>query len=138
MKFCKVICPLFLFCLVSFIVYQSLRKENVYLHIEDIKGYYVEYSDTINHLKSTNISLKQTGKFWYQWWELALDTAKIVKINPEKLGEIVMHSQYFILYNFGGIGNKNHLLNKYKFHVILYNDNIPYIIPVKSIVYGME
>lgn len=119
------------------VIYQTNKKENIYIYIEDLKGYCLEYSNPNDLLKTTKIQIRQSGKLSYQFWEIIIDTMNCKKINIESLQNKIINSQYFIINNCGGIGTKDHLLKKYKLNIIVYKNNEYYNLPVKSIGYGM-
>lgn len=138
MKLSKIICFVLSLLLISLVVYKVIHKDHLYIYFEDLKGYSTEYSSPNDTLKSTKILIRQEGKLSYQWWELEVDRTKSESISTVDLQNIVINSQYFIINNYGGIGNKGYLLTKYKFNIIVRKNNDYFVVPVKSIRYGME
>ena len=138
MKKFKILCILSIIILGSICVYQFIKKEDVYIAFDDIAGYRYQFIDSTNILKTSKILIKQSGKLSYQWWELEIDSAKIAKTDLFTYQKLMINSQTIIINNYGGIKDCGRKLNKYRFFIFEWENNIPYILPVKKIRFIME
>lgn len=138
MKKCKFICSLVVIVLVSICFYQSAKKEDVYITFIDIPGYQSIFIDSTSISKTSKVLIKQSGKLSYQWWEIDIDSAEITKTDMDTYRKLVINSQYMIINNFGGIKDCERTLDRFRFFVLKWENNIPYIMPVKQVRYVME
>jgi hypothetical protein len=115
-------------------LYFCHTKAVVYIHFEKIENYSFEFigKDT---LCPENLLLKQSGKYWYQWWKFDLDSTRFEKINSEKLKEIELVSQYWIINNLNGftIGFDYDKTKKYKLKIIRKIGDENWVYPVKRV-----
>jgi hypothetical protein len=115
-------------------LYFCHTKAVVYIHFEKIENYSFEFigKDT---LCPENLLLKQSGKYWYQWWKFDLDSTRFEKIHSEKLKEIELVSQYWIIYNLNGftIGFDYDKTKKYKLKIIRKIGDENWVYPVKRV-----
>lgn len=138
MKTSRLIYLITLILLVSFCIYQSTKKEDVYIAFEDLSGYKYQFIDSLDVLKTQKVLIKQTGKFYYQWWEINIDAQKIKKSDSNNIRKLILNSQFLIIKNCQGPGNNENIMDKYKIHIIRWDNEIPYILPVKSVNIVME
>jgi len=138
MKRGTVIWILSMFILASVCIYQSVRKEDVYISFTNIPGYNYQFIDSMDIIKTKKVIITQTGKLAYQWWEIDVDNTKITKTDLTTFRKLVVNSQQFIINNYGGIKDCEESLSKYRFFILKWENNIPYVLPIKEIRFVME
>ena len=138
MKKSKLLCILSILILASICMFQSYKKEDVYIAFDDISGYRYQFIDSTDILKTSKILITQSGTLSYQWWEIDIDSTKITKTDMGTFRKLVINSPHLIINNFGGIKDCEGTLNRYRFHVLKWENNIPYILPVTKISFVME
>ena len=137
MKVKRFICFSIIFILASFSIYQSIKKEDVYISFEDLNGYKYQFNDTTNILKTNKVLIEHDLKAGNQFlWEIVIDTAKIKRAEANSIQKLIINSQYFIINNFGFYGNENdhlHKTDKYQIYIIKQEKEVRYILPVKVV-----
>ena len=133
-----------LFCIVSILVltficiYQSIKKEDVYISFTDLKGYNYQFIDSTDILKTSKIVIKGNGERSYEWWEIDIDSKHITKSDLNLYRKLVVNSQYLVINNYGIIKDYEKTLSKYRFHILKWENKNLYILPVKRIRYLVE
>lgn len=119
-------------------MFQSFKKEDIYIAFDDIAGYHYQFLDSTDILRTNKILITQCGTLSYQRWEIAIDSSKITKTDISTFRKLVINSPHLIINNFGGIKDCEGTLNRYRFHVLKWENNVPYILPVTKISFVME
>ena len=130
-----------LIVLIIVCIIQSTKKKDIYITFPDIKNYQYHFVDSTNIMNTSKIIISHTGELShmsYQWWEIEIDSKGIQKTDLETIGKIITCSQYFIINNYGGIKVCDDELNKYRFNVIKWVNDEPFILPVKKIYFVIE
>ena len=130
MKKSNLFCILSIFILASICVFQSFKKKDIYIAFDDIAGYHYRFIDSTDILKTSKILITQSGTLSYQRWEIDIDSSKITKTDISTFRKLVINSQHLIINNYGGIKDGEKALKRYRFRVLKWENNIPYILPI--------
>lgn len=131
------ICFGVIYILASLCIYQAIKKEDIYISFEDLKGYKYQFIDSTDISKTREVLITQGGERWYQWWSIEIDTEKIKKADADNIRRIIINSQYFIIHNVQPL-KKVDIFEKYQIFIIKLVNDVPYILPVKNIGYVVE
>lgn len=112
---------LVIFILASFCIYQAIKKEDIYISFEDLKGYKYQFIDSTDILKTGKVLINQEGKFKNHFWEIHIDSPNIKKAEANRIQRLIINSQFFIINNFGFYPNENghlHKTDKFQIYII--------------------
>jgi hypothetical protein len=123
---------------VLFYAYYSNRKEDVYISFIDIKGYQYHFIDSTDISKIEKAIITQSGEMSYQRWEINVDTKSITKAEMLDVVKLIHNSQYWIISNYQPLGMSQKGLQKYRLHIIRWENDVPYILPISSVDIVME
>lgn len=136
MKTNWLICFGVIYILASLCIYQAIKKEDIYISFDDLKGYKYQFIDSTDVLKTREVLINQEGKFKNHFWEIHIDSPNIKKAEANKIQRLIINSQFFISNNFGFYGNENdhfHKTDKYRIYIIRQEKDDLYILPVKDV-----
>jgi len=136
MKTNWLICFGVIYILASLCIYQAIKKEDIYISFEDLKGYKYHFIDSTDVLKTEKVLINQEGKFKNHFWEINIDSPNIKKAEANRIQRLVINSQFFIINNFGFYPNENghlHKTDKYRIYIIRQENENQYILPVKDV-----
>lgn len=125
----------FIFLLIMSVILLLLlnnRKTNLYIVIQDIKGYSYTFNDSIIQ-NINNLMIRQDGEFSHQRWEVEIDSSQIRKVALADYMTNVTCSPYFIIKNFGINRRIVKDLDQFDIFLIISEDKETYILPVKNI-----
>lgn len=111
-----------------------LKRDVIYLHFEDIPKYPYTFVGQ-DEMSPKKVVLKQTGKFWYMWWEFELDSSEFKRVELDKLKNIDVVSQYWIINNMNGFALNFDFrkLDSYNLKIIRFEEDSVSIYPVKDV-----
>lgn len=114
------------------LIFVSNRKTNLYIVIQDIKGYNYTFNDSIPQ-NINKLVITQDGELSYQRWEIEVNSTGIRKIAlTEQLTNLTC-SPYFIIKNFGSTRRVVTDLDQFDLFLVKWEEEEPYILPVKNI-----
>jgi len=134
----KLLCIVSILVLTSICIYQSVKKEDIYIAFADIKGYSYQFNDSTDVLKTSKIVIKGSGERFYESWEIDIDNQSITESDLNAYRKLVVNSQHLIINNYGTIKDCEKALSKYRFHILQWENKTLYILPVKQIHYIVE
>ena len=120
--------------LVVFSTYYFTKKEDIYISFIDIKGYQYHFIDSTEISKIEKAIITQSGKMNYQRWEIFVDKKKITKMEVQDVYKLINNSQYWIISNYNSLSMGLKDLQNYRLHIIHWKNNVPYLLPISSVI----
>ena len=136
MKSNLLICFVIICILASLCIYQTIKKEDIYISFKDLNGFKYQFIDSTDVLKTGKVLINQEGKFKNHFWEINIDSPNIKKAEANRIQRLIINSKFFIINNFGFYPNENghlHKTDKYRIYIIRQEKDVQYILPVKEV-----
>ena len=73
MKSNLLICFVIICILASLCIYQTIKKEDIYISFKDLNGFKYQFIDSTDVLKTGKVLINQEGKFKNHFWEINID-----------------------------------------------------------------